>query len=81
MPRLRDFDARPWIRDVRIPALVLAGAADPVAPLRHVRAVHEALAGSTFEEVEGAGHVPTAERRPAVAAALRRSARGTVNRR
>jgi pimeloyl-ACP methyl ester carboxylesterase len=74
MPRLWAFDARPWIRSVRVPALVIAGTMDPVAPLRHARAVHEALEGSTFLEVDGAGHVPLAERRPEVAAAFRRFA-------
>jgi proline iminopeptidase len=76
MPRLWEHDARPWIREVRVPALVLAGTADPVVPLRHVREVHEALAGSTYLAIEGAGHVPTAERRPEVAEAYRRFVQG-----
>jgi pimeloyl-ACP methyl ester carboxylesterase len=72
MPRLWEFDARPWVGSVRVPALVLCGSSDPVLPARHARAVHDAIAGSTFVEIEGAGHVPTSERRPEVAAALAR---------
>jgi proline iminopeptidase len=72
MPRLWEFDARPRIREVRVPGLVLCGAADPVVPVHHARAVHEALAGSSFEEIAGASHVPTAERRPEVTAAFQR---------
>lgn len=71
MPRLWEFDSRPWIRAIRTPALVLCGTADPVVPVRHARAVHEAIHGSSFQEIEGAGHVPTAGRHPEAAAAFR----------
>jgi pimeloyl-ACP methyl ester carboxylesterase len=47
MPVLWEFDARPWLQELRIPALVLAGNADPVVPVHRVRQVHQALAGST----------------------------------
>jgi len=67
MPRLWEFDSRAWIRTIRVPTLVLCGSADPVVPVRHARAVHEAIAGSLFVEVPGAGHVPLAEKRPEVA--------------
>ncbi|WP_428268641.1 alpha/beta fold hydrolase [Haliangium sp.] len=70
MPAMWGFDSRPWIRDVHTPALVLAGADDPVVPVHRVRAVHEALAGSSFVLVDDAGHVPTSTRRPEVAAAF-----------
>jgi len=36
-----------------------------------VRAVHEAIAGSDFFVINGAGHVPTAERHPQAADAVR----------
>jgi pimeloyl-ACP methyl ester carboxylesterase len=55
-----------------VPVLVVCGSADPVVPVRHARAVREAISGSSFVEVEGGGHVPTAERRPEVADAFRR---------
>jgi pimeloyl-ACP methyl ester carboxylesterase len=71
MPELWRFDSRAWLPTLRLPTLVLCGTADPVVPVAHARAVHEAIVGSAFVAVEGAGHVPTAERRPEVAAAVR----------
>lgn len=71
MPELWRFDSRAWLSTVRVPTLVLAGTADPVAPLDHVRAVHEAIPGSLWVAVEGAGHVPVAEKRPEVGEAVR----------
>jgi pimeloyl-ACP methyl ester carboxylesterase len=53
------------------PALILCGTADPVVPVHHARAVHEATAGSGFVEIEGGGHVPVTERRPEVTKAFR----------
>jgi pimeloyl-[acyl-carrier protein] methyl ester esterase len=74
MPLLWGFDSRAWIGSVRLPALVLCGTADPVVPVRHARAVHEAIAGSVFVEIEGAGHVPTGQQRPEVTDAFQRFA-------
>jgi pimeloyl-ACP methyl ester carboxylesterase len=70
MPHLWCFDSRAWIRSVRVPALVLCGTADPVLPVRHARAVHEAIVGSVFAEIVGGGHVPVAQRRPEVTKAF-----------
>lgn len=63
MPQLYGFDSRSWIRTLRVPTLVLCGTADPIVPLRHSRAIHEAIAGSQLVAIEGAVHVPTAEKR------------------
>lgn len=71
MPLLLEFDSRPWLADVRVPALVIAGSADPIVPVSHVRAVHEALRESTFVVVEGGGHVPSTARAPAAVDAIR----------
>jgi pimeloyl-ACP methyl ester carboxylesterase len=71
MPELWRVDARAWLPSLRVAALVVAGTADPVVPLAHARAVHEAIPGSRFVAIDGAGHVPTAEGRPEVAAAVR----------
>jgi pimeloyl-ACP methyl ester carboxylesterase len=76
LPTLWKFDARPWVGSLHIPALVICGTADPVVPVHRVRAVHEALAGSTFVAVDGAAHVPTGERRSEVAEAFAQFARG-----
>ncbi len=64
LPAMLAFDARPWLDQLDVPALVLCGTADPIVPVSRVRAVHEALAGSTFVAIEGAGHVPTAQSHP-----------------
>jgi pimeloyl-ACP methyl ester carboxylesterase len=51
--------------------LVIGGSSDPIVPLPHVRSLHEAIAGSRFLIVEGAGHVPTTARRSEVTGAVR----------
>jgi 3-oxoadipate enol-lactonase len=71
MPLLLTFDARPWLADVRVPALVIAGGADPIVPVARVRAVHEAIRGSSFVEVEGGGHVPSTSHARAAVQAVR----------
>jgi 3-oxoadipate enol-lactonase len=71
MPALWELDARPWIGEVRAPVLVLCGTADPIVPLAHARAVHEALPGSTFVAIDGAGHVPSTQRHPDAVSAVR----------
>jgi pimeloyl-ACP methyl ester carboxylesterase len=72
MPALLAFDARPWLPSLDSPALVMCGDADPIVPLAHARALHEALPDSELVEISGGGHVPTSERHPQVAAAVRR---------
>jgi pimeloyl-ACP methyl ester carboxylesterase len=71
MPVLWTFDSRSWIGSLRVPALIIAGSADPVVPVHLVSKVHEAIAGSTFIVIEGGGHVPTAERRAGAIDAVR----------
>jgi pimeloyl-ACP methyl ester carboxylesterase len=66
MPRLWEFDARGWLGELRVPALVMCGTADPVVPIAHARRVHEAIPGSKFVLIEGGGHVPTVEKRPEI---------------
>ena len=63
MPLLWTVDFRSSLREIDTPALVIAGGSDPIAPLSHVRSLHEGIATSRFLVVEGAGHVPTTERR------------------
>jgi pimeloyl-ACP methyl ester carboxylesterase len=72
MPNLIEFDARPWLAGVRVPALVMGGTADTVAPPAQLRALHEAIPGSRLAMIEGAGHVPIGEKPEAVAAEVRR---------
>jgi pimeloyl-ACP methyl ester carboxylesterase len=71
MPVLFAVDTRAWLSSIRVPTLVLCGTADPIVPIAHARALHAAIPGSRFVAIEGAGHVPTTERRPEVASAVR----------
>ena len=71
MPSLLAFDARAWLSAIRVPTLVLGGAADEVAPLSHLHTLHEAIPASTFIAIEGAGHVPIMEKPAEVGAAVR----------
>ncbi len=44
-----------------VPTLIVWGDQDPIIPLDHGRAAHEAIAGSRFEVLEGCGHFPHVE--------------------
>ena len=45
-----------------MPSLIVWGAADPIIPVEHARAAHEAMPGSRLELFEDAGHFPQLER-------------------
>jgi pimeloyl-ACP methyl ester carboxylesterase len=51
------FDARPWLADVAMPTLVVAGAEDAAVPAHHARMLADGIAGATLAEVAGAGHM------------------------
>ena len=70
LPLLWTIDFRDELAKIRTPTFVIAGDADPLAPLRHVRAVRDAIAGSSFFIAAGAGHVPTTTRRDDVREAV-----------
>ena len=61
MPLFWTVDLRESLPQIRVPTLVIGGTADPIAPLSHVRSLHEAIAGSWLLIHEG-GHVPTTTR-------------------
>ncbi|MBW8879139.1 MAG: alpha/beta hydrolase [Acidobacteria bacterium] len=70
LPALWTVDARGWLREIRTPTLVICGNSDPIVPLAHARAVHEAIPGSDLMIVEGGGHSPVMARRPDVIEAV-----------
>jgi pimeloyl-ACP methyl ester carboxylesterase len=70
LPALLAFDARPWLHELRTPALVIAGTEDQIAPPSHARALATEL-GAELAVVDGAGHVPVSEGRPEVTTAVR----------
>ena len=54
---LRD-DARPLIRQIRVPALLLWGERDPLVPLAYAKQMNELIPGSRLVVVPDAGHIP-----------------------
>ncbi len=50
------FDSRPRLAEIRCPTLVLAGASDTAVPFHHARMLHDGIAGSRLEVIEGANH-------------------------
>jgi len=56
---LGDYDVRPSLRGLGVPALVVHGAEDPI-PIATARATASALDGE-FVAIEGCGHVPYVE--------------------
>jgi pimeloyl-ACP methyl ester carboxylesterase len=44
-----------------LPTLIVWGDADPIIPVEHARAAHEAIPGSRLEVFDGVGHYPHCE--------------------
>ena len=44
-----------------VPTLIVWGADDPIIPVSHAHAAHEAIEGSRLEIMEGVGHFPHVE--------------------
>ncbi len=63
-----DYDLRPQLRELRLPAIVLHGEDDPI-PIESARRTAEAL-GAKFVSLPGAGHVPYVEAHAEFVAAL-----------
>jgi 3-oxoadipate enol-lactonase len=58
---LQQYDFRDDCAAIRLPVLLLVGAADGSLP-QTMRSMHHAMPGSAFVEVAGAGHLPNVER-------------------
>jgi pimeloyl-ACP methyl ester carboxylesterase len=50
------FDSRPWLKDISVPALVVAGAQDAGVPAHHFKALMFGIPGALGTVVQGAGH-------------------------
>ena len=72
MSSLLAFDARPWLGAIVVPTLVIAGSADQIVPVSHLRALHEAIPGASLAVIDGAGHVPVTDRPDDVTVLVRR---------
>ena len=57
---LADFDYRPGLGAIRRPVLVVAGTKDQM--LTGARQIHADVPGSTFVEIDGAGHLSNLDR-------------------
>jgi len=64
-------DSFPSLGAVRVPALVIAGAADRIIPLAKAEAMAAGIAGAQLVKIEGAGHMPMLEQPEATTAAIR----------
>jgi aspartate dehydrogenase len=64
-------DARPWLGEVRVPALVLCGEHDGVVGTSLSRDLATALPDARFASIPGAGHAPHIEQPDVVAQAIR----------
>lgn len=71
MPVLWTVDTRAWLTQLRVPTLIVCGSSDPIVPASHMAEIHRAIPRSELLLVEGAGHVPTTQKRPEVAEAVR----------
>ena len=69
-PYMHDPKLKGRLHRIRIPTLVLWGAADRVAKVEYGRSYAAAIEGARFETIEGAGHFPHLEQPQAFARAV-----------
>jgi pimeloyl-ACP methyl ester carboxylesterase len=61
IPKMRDWDFRPHLQNLRMPVLVMQGT-DDLVPVQASREWAESCLDSRFLKIEGAGHHPYLER-------------------
>lgn len=75
-----DGDRRGLLRDLRVPAVIVHGDADPMVPVENAQELAEVIDGAELRVIEGLGHdIPAAlvpEFVEAILAAAARSADG-----
>lgn len=64
-------DLRPVLAGIAVPTAVIVGEQDRMTPVARSRDIHDRVAGSTLQIVEGCGHLPPIERPEATADLLR----------
>jgi 3-oxoadipate enol-lactonase len=64
------FDGRPLLGDIRVPTLVMVGEEDYAAPVAMAQVMHEGIAGSLLEVIQGTRHLTPLEVPDRVAASL-----------
>lgn len=55
-----DYDGR--LQEIRLPTLVICGAADTSTDARHHKSISDRIAGSEYHALPGTGHLPNVER-------------------
>ncbi|HEX2780213.1 MAG TPA: alpha/beta fold hydrolase [Gemmatimonadaceae bacterium] len=63
---LRRADSTPTLPTIDVPTLIVVGDEDVATPPDEARKLHDRIAGSTLEIIEGAGHLSNLERPAAV---------------
>ncbi|WP_305986047.1 alpha/beta fold hydrolase [Roseibium sp. MMSF_3544] len=64
-------DQQETLKSVNVPTLILMGREDRLCPVDRHELMQSLIEGSTFEIIEGAGHLPTLEQPDAVNAAFK----------
>ncbi len=67
---LKTFDATPWLRDVKVPTLFIAGEFDEATP-SSTRSFSRLVPGAEFVIIPGSGHVTVKDNPDALRAAIR----------
>ena len=67
---LRDYDAEPWLSEVRCPTLVIVGRDDVVTPVEQSELIARRIPGAKLLIVDGAGHLVLYERPDEVNSAI-----------
>lgn len=63
-------DNRPFLKEIRVPTVVIVGAEDNLTPVKVAEEMHAGIAGSRLVVIPDCGHLSTLERPDAVNAAL-----------
>ncbi len=69
--RMPDIDIRDWLPRIQAPTLALAGSRDGIVPPEQARLIAELVPDARLMLLDGAGHMPMAERPEAYEQALR----------
>jgi len=51
------FDGRPWLSQIKVPTLIVAGTHDEAVPPHHARLLAKGIADPRLVEIQGAGHL------------------------
>jgi len=64
------FDMREQVSQIHVPTLIIGGSEDKMMPFKFSTFLHERIAGSCLEQIEGGGHLMMLEQPEKTAAAI-----------